>query len=314
MEFVYPLWLITLIFPFILLYIFIKNRPVLGFSSKFLFPEMITTRSKFVNLPFYFFIISLFFVALSLSRPRLKTGEKVVHTEGIDIMLLLDMSGSMQIPDFSPNRFVVAKKVIEKFINGRKNDRIGLVAFAGEAYTQCPLTVDYSALSNILEQLKIGYIKDGTAIGMSIAEGVARFKHSKAPSKVMILLTDGENNAGSIDPMTAARVAKSEHIKIYSIGMGSNGKIGKMYGGGAGGLNEDLLRQIAYETGGKFYLATDSGALSRIYSEINKLEKGKIETKIYNSYIELFPFLAWIAFIFYLVAIILENSILLVVP
>lgn len=314
MEFVYPWWLITLVFPFILLYIFVKNKPALGFSSKFLFPSIETGKTKSRNLPFYLFLIALFLVGLSLSRPRLKTGEKVVHTEGIDIMLLLDMSGSMQIPDFSPNRFGAAKRVIEKFIRGRRNDRIGLVAFAGEAYTQCPLTVDYSALLNILEQLKIGYIKDGTAIGMAIAEGVARFKHSKAPSKVMILLTDGENNAGSIDPMTAAKLAKSEHIKIYTIGMGSNGKIGKIYGGGAGGLNEDLLRQIAYETGGKFYLATDSGALSRIYDEIDKLEKGKIETKVYNSYIELFPYLGWTAFLLYLLAIILENTILLVVP
>ena len=312
MEFVYPWWLVLLVFPFLLYYVFRKGKTRFGISSGLLFPGIRTSRSKLVNLPFYLFLVSLFLVGLALSRPRLKTGEKVVHTEGIDIMLLLDMSGSMQIPDFRPNRFVAAKKVIEKFIEGRKNDRIGLVAFAGEAYTQCPLTADYNALLDILEQLKIGYITDGTAIGMAIAEGVARFKHSKAPSKVMILLTDGENNAGTIDPMTAAKLAKEEHIKIYTIGLGSNGRISKMYGGG--GLNEDLLREIAYETGGKFYLATDSGALRRIYNEIDKLEKGKIETTVYNSYVELFPMLSWIAFLLYIAAIVLENTVLLVVP
>ncbi len=314
MRFEYPWWFFLLVVPLIFYLYYRRHKPGLGMGSVNFFAPSLRKQSKISDIPFYLFLISFSIVALMLTRPRIERGEKIVHTKGIDIMLLLDMSSSMKIPDFRPNRFYAAKEVIKEFIKGRKHDRIGLIAFARDAYTMCPLTIDYNTLLNILDQLQIGYIRDGTAIGMAIAEGVARLKNSKAPSKVMILLTDGENNAGNIDPVDAAKLARDYHIKIYTIGMGSKKSILRKFFGGDIHLNEDLLRKIAYMTGGKFYLATDRNALKRIYAEIDKMEKGKVEVKVYHSYEELFPLLGWVAFLMYIIAIFLENTFLLVVP
>ncbi len=314
MEFEYPWWFFLLFIPLIIYWLYEKRMPRMGTGGENSFPAQVVKPIRYSNLPSYLFFLSFFLVALMLMRPRIERGEKVVNTEGIDIMLLLDMSGSMQIPDFRPSRFAAAKEVIKEFIRGRKHDRIGLVSFARDAYTMSPLTIDYGALLQILDQLKIGFIRDGTAIGMAIAEGVARLKDSKAPSKVIILLTDGENNAGNIAPLDAAKIARDYHIKIYTIGMGTRKGAVARYFGATAQLNENLLRKIAYMTGGKFFLATDTSTLRRIYHDIDRMEKGKIEVKVYHSYDELFPMLGWLAFIFYLAVIFLENTFLLVVP
>ncbi len=275
-------------------------------------------------------LLALFMFILALARPQ--SGQRSQDTEikGIDIMLALDISGSMQAEDFKPsNRLQVAKKVLADFIKGRKTDRMGLVVFAGESFTQCPLTLDYNIILEQLRQIKFGIIADGTAIGMAIANSINRLRYSKAKSKVIILLTDGVNNAGVIDPVTAAQAAESFNIKIYTIGAGKKGGapipyhhpvFGKRYIRKPDGtlylteLDENTLKQIANLTGAKYFRATDSSTLRQIYKKIDKLEKTKIKTKQYLQYTENFiPFL--ITGLLLLTGyIVLDNLVLIKVP
>lgn len=253
-------------------------------------------RERLRHLPFALRMLGIALLVVALARPQTTASGQNIYAEGIDIAMLLDISTSMLAEDFQPNRVEAAKDVAQHFIDGRQNDRIGLVIFAGQSFTQCPMTLDYRVLKNLLRQVKPGMVEDGTAIGMAIAQGVNRLKDSKAKSKVMILLTDGMNNRGEIDPLTAAQIAKTFNIRIYTIGVGTRGEapypvqtpFGIRYQNMPVDVDEKTLAQIADMTDGRYFRATDNKTLEQIYDEIDKLEKTRIEVKAYRSYTELF--------------------------
>jgi len=300
MEFRHPLFLLLLLLLPLISYIANRRKKVsLAYSNINLLGKghlsLKTTLFRFLPLlraaAFAFFI-------LALARPQQVTAEKEYQTKGVDIVIALDISGSMQAEDFKPeNRLVVAKQEAVKFIKGRENDRIGMVVFAKKAYTQCPLTTDYGILIELIEQIQIGMIADGTAIGMGLATAVNRLRDSNAKSKVIILITDGSNNAGNIDPITAAELANTFGIKVYTICIGRGGMVpfpvndplfGKRYVQANVEIDEMTLRRIADITGGLFFRAREAQALTEIYEKINKLEKTEIKVKEYRSYNELF--------------------------
>lgn len=271
-------------------------------------------RSYLSSLPFYLFCLSLAVVILALARPQEANTRLKRSVEGIDIIITFDISDSMLIEDMEPeNRLEAAKATIEEFIGKRVSDRIGLVVFSGEAYTRVPLTLDYKLLLESVKTTETSRaIKMGTALGVALANAVARLKDSTAKSKVVIFLTDGENNSGTIDPMTALEIAKEYNVKIYSIGMGRDGdaqlpvivqdfrgrKI-KQYRPIHSKVNDELLGRMAQETGGKYWRATDGRALERVFSEINQLERSKIDVSQYTRYREVFQdFLIWAVFIY----------------
>jgi Ca-activated chloride channel family protein len=239
-------------------------------------------------------------LVLALARPQEGSGTDSVLSEGIDIVLAIDVSGSMRAEDFKPdNRLTVAKQVVADFITGRTSDRIGMVVFAAESFTQCPLTLDYNVLLELLDSVEIGMIDEQrTAIGMAIATAANRLRESEAESKVVILLTDGRNNAGEIDPVTAARAAQALGIKIYTIGAGTpeGGPIpvqdpvwGTRYVQAETDIDEEMLQEIASLTGGQYFRAETEGMLASIYRRIGEMEKSKIEVKHFTSYNELAP-------------------------
>lgn len=246
-------------------------------------------------------LLALTLLIVAMARPQSGKKTTEVTSEGIDIMLALDISGSMRSEDFKPqNRLYVAKDVIKDFVEGRQNDRIGLVIFSRQSFTQCPLTLDYGVLISFLEQVDFGMIEDGTAIGMGIANAVNRLRESKAKSRIIILLTDGINNAGEIDPLTAAQIAKTLGIRIYTIGAGKPGRapypiedpiFGKRYVYLENELDEVQLQKIADMTGGKYFRAKSEDMLKNIYQQISDLEKTKIKVKEYLQYNEFFPYL-----------------------
>lgn len=326
MRFLYPqyLFLLTLIPGFIWYYFFsnFKHRGSIKFSdiNKIRFSQRgLTTLWKFLPA---LKVASLLFLIIALARPQTGQTEKELLTKGIDIMLTIDVSGSMRAEDFKPNRLEAAKRVLKKFIKGRKYDRIGLVVFSGISYTQAPLTIDYGILISHLNKLKFGMIEDGTAIGMTIANCVNRLRYSKARSKVIILLTDGVNNMGSIDPITAARAAQAMNIRIYTIGVGQRGKVpypqetifGKQYIFEENTFNEDDLVKIANITDGKYFRATNPKALEDIYFKIDELEKTKLKVKQHVRYNE--SFMGFLTFSLLLLAafIVLENTIFRKIP
>ena len=250
-------------------------------------------------LPFIFRMLALACVIIALARPQTRNDEQLVTGEGIDIVLCLDISGSMLAQDFTPNRMEAAKNVAGQFIDQRPTDRIGLVIFSGESFTMCPLTTDRIVLKTQLANVQSGLLEDGTAIGSGLATGVDRLRNSPSKSKVIILLTDGENNGGLIDPNTAKEIAKSIGVKVYTIGMGTEGfapvpvqtPAGIVYQKEKVNIDEKLLTQIATETGGRYYRAKDNESLKNIYGEIDQLEKSKIETTTLRRYTEQFyPF------------------------
>lgn len=252
-----------------------------------------------VRLRFLPFILRMAVVALlivAFARPQSSARGEKVFREGIDITIVLDISGSMLAEDFRPNRLEAAKNVGEDFIRARINDRIGLVIFSGESFTQCPLTTDYSVLIDLLKKVETGYLQDGTAIGEGIANAVNRMKDSKSKSKVMILLTDGVNNMGSIDPATAADIAATFGIRIYTIGVGTRGMApypfktayGIQYQPVPVEIDEEMLKQVAQITGGEYFRATGNKKLKQIYEDIDKLERTKIEVTEFHRYTELF--------------------------
>lgn len=254
-------------------------------------------------------------VIVGLARPQAGWREQEVTTEGIDILLALDVSNSMQAQDFRPNRLEAAKRVMADFIDGRKNDRIGCVIFAATSFSLCPLTLDYGVLKSFLERVDFGII-DGTrtAIGMGLANCVRQLNDSRAKSKVIILLTDGSNNAGRIDPFTAADMAKALDIRIYTIGVGSRG--GALMPGGIFGtlrvaraeFDERTLRRIAEITSGKFFHATDQRKLKEIFGEIDRMEKTEIKTKEYQYYDELMEWAVVPALALFLLEIVLGYT------
>ncbi|MFP4527276.1 MAG: vWA domain-containing protein [Candidatus Kapaibacterium sp.] len=256
-------------------------------------------RQRLRHLPLVLRLLAIALLVVALARPQSSATEKSVETEGIDIALSLDISGSMLAEDFKPNRLGAAKETATEFIKGRPNDRIGLVVFAGESFTQCPLTTDHDVLINLLESIKTGMIEDGTAIGMGLATGVNRLQDSKAKSKVIILLTDGVNNTGTIAPQTAAEIAETFGIRVYTIGVGSRGTApypfrtpyGIKYKNVEVKIDEDMLKKIASKTGGQYFRATNNQALKEIYQEIDKLEKTKIDVSYFTRHSEEFlPF------------------------
>ena len=269
---------------------------------------------------------ALVFVLLiaALARPSSVSSDREYQTHGVDILIALDISGSMLAEDFQPeNRVAVAKQEAIKFIKGRENDRIGLVVFSKKAFTQCPLTLDYRILIELLGEIRVGMIADGTAIGMGIATAVNRLRDSNAKSKVIILLTDGENNAGNIDPITAAELAKSFGIKVYTIGIGRGGMVpfpvddplfGKRYVQANVDIDETTLKRIADITGGLFFRARDTAGLAEIYERINKLEKSEVKVKEYKSFNELFPIFLFPAILLLFLDIFLLRTILMKVP
>lgn len=267
------------------------------------------------------FGISMFALGLAiiaLARPQKGTEAEEILTEGIDIVIALDASGSMKAEDFEPrNRFHVAKLVISKFIEGLRHDRIGLVAFAAKAYTRCPLTLDYGVVLNVLDNTKLGAIEDGTAIGNALATCLNRLRESKAKSKVVILVTDGVNNRGEIQPIDAAEIAKSLGIKIYTVGVGSTGSAripvddpvyGRVYVNMQVNIDEESLEKIAEITQGLYYRATDRPSLERIFTDIGDLEKTKIEVKTYTHYNERYNDFLLPALIFICISILLGYS------
>jgi len=293
------LWLLLLL-PVIGYYLWLRRKKLtvtLQFSSLQVFkniPQTLRERLRHVPLVLRLLAIAVFIIALA--RPQSVSDKQNISTEGIDIVLELDLSGSMLAEDFNPNRIEAAKQVASEFIDGRTNDRIGLVVFSAESFTQCPLTTDYPVLKNLLREVKNGMIADGTAIGLAIANGVNRLKDSKAKSKVMILLTDGVNNRGEIDPITAARIAATYGIRIYTVGVGAQGEapypVQTQFGIRRQMIPVDLdekgLTQVAEMTGGKYYRATDNRKLKTIYKEIDQLERTKIEVTAYKRYSELY--------------------------
>jgi len=242
--------------------------------------------------------VGLVLLVVAFARPQTGITSESIRTQGIDIVLVLDISTSMLAEDLEPNRIEAAKAVAEGFVSGRRNDRIGLVAFAGQAFTQVPLTLDYSVVTTLTEELEPGMIEDGTAVGMGLATAVKRLQASEAASKVVILLTDGRSNRGEIGPVTAARMAEALGVKVYTIGAGSRGTArvpiddplrGRSYATMRVDIDEQTLRQVAEITGGQYFRATDTESLSQIYAQIDTLETTEIEVQNFTQYAERFP-------------------------
>ncbi len=294
-EWGWVLWLLAAIPPLAILIYYLagKGRPALSLSS-FQYLKGTTTPSivKWRSILYLFRVIAIVFLIVALARPQSRTGFKEKHGEGIDIMLVIDISESMAAEDFYPNRMEAAKVQAIRFLEARRDDRIGVVIFGGEPFTVCPLTTDHDALKYLIANINFnhGEFQDGTAIGMGLAKGVERIKESNAKSKVVVLITDGENNTGSIQPLDAARIAKTFGVRVYTIGMGSTK--GKVLSPTTKNIDdsfimqyvnvdidEGTLIQIADVTGGKYFRASDDKNLEQIYSDINNLEKSEYDKK-----------------------------------
>jgi Ca-activated chloride channel family protein len=300
-TFAYP-WILysLIIIPLMIAWYFwkgFKRQPSVKYSSLgFLKGFSPTIKERLRHLPFILRLLAIVLFIVALARPQTFSSGENIYTEGIDIAMVLDISGSMLAEDLKPNRLEAAKEVIDNFIAGRTSDRIGLVIFARDAFTQCPLTVDYSVLRDLLKQVKSGMVEDGTAIGNAIANGVNRLKDSDAKSKIIILLTDGVNNAGEVDPVSAAEIAKTFGIRIYTIGVGTRGNapfpvqtpFGIRYQMAPVEIDEAVLQKISNITDGQYFRATDNKTLEDIYNKIDKLEKTRIEVTSYRNAKELF--------------------------
>jgi Ca-activated chloride channel family protein len=276
-----------------------------------------TFRHYLRHILFALRVITITLLIIVLARPQKTDRFQNVSTEGIDIMLVQDISGSMLSRDFKPDRIEAAKNIATEFISGRPYDRIGLVVFSGESFTQCPLTTDHAVLINLLREIQSGMIEDGTAIGMGLATAVNRIKDSPSKSKVIILLTDGVNNKGEIAPATAAGIAKTFGIRVYTIGVGTQGMApypvqtpyGIQYQDMPVEIDEGILQEISQMTGGKYFRATDNDSLEKIYKEIDKLEKSKIDVRQFSKKEEKYLLPALIAFFMLVVEIIARNTI-----
>lgn len=283
------LWLLLILIPLSMWYFFkIKNyHPTLKISTlqPFDIKPGLKTRLRF--LPVALGYIAIISMIIALARPQFVENNEAQFKEGIDIILATDISGSMLARDFKPNRLEAAKEVAQEFIRSRENDRIGLVLFSGQSFTQCPLTSDVATLQTMMGNVKEGMIEDGTAIGLGLANAVARLRNSDAKSKIVILLTDGVNNCGEVAPLTAAQIAASLGIRVYTIGVGRNGmapypvqdRFGNIfYQNAEVEIDENTLKKISETTEGMYFRATDNMSLKDVYSEIDKLEKTKLES------------------------------------
>lgn len=309
MFFEYPALLWLLVIPALMLvhYVYIElsgRRPHLRVPDiKFWKAGGRSVLGVIRHLPFLLRTVALVMIIIAIARPRSSTKMDKIDTEGIDIVLAMDVSTSMLARDFTPDRISAAKDIAIEFISQRPSDRMGIVVFAGESYTQCPLTTDRATLINLMKEIETGLIEDGTAIGNGLATAVARMQNSDAKSRVVILLTDGVNNSGEITPQTAADIAKTYGIRVYTIGVGANGTApypvmtpwGVQMQNVEVEIDENLLKNIAETTGGRYFRATDNTKLSEIYSEINKMEKARTTIDSFPIYKELFTGFALIA-------------------
>lgn len=317
------LWLLLLI-PLLAIWSFLtskKDSAQLTMASTQAFLVKKSFVSKLKPLLYILRLLALAFIIIGLARPRnVSISKKTKTNKGIDIVMAIDVSASMLAKDLKPNRLEALKRVATEFINKRPNDRIGIVVYAGESFTQTPITSDKSIVKRTISEIKWGQLEGGTAIGMGLGSAVNRLKESKAKSKVIILLTDGVNNAGFVDPKTATELAKGNNIKVYTIGIGTNGtapfpwakdpRTGQIsFRNQQVEIDEDLLKHIAKETEGKYFRATDNTKLKAIYDEIDKLEKTKIEEFKYYNYTEKYRLCVFIAGIFLLLEFILKNTI-----
>lgn len=318
-------YLFLLLIPLIAWYVwrYKKLGASLQFSSLMGFARVPKSwKYYFRHSVFVSFIISLSFLIVALARPQSSNSWQDVTTEGIDIVISLDISSSMLAMDFQPNRIEAAKDVAIQFVSGRPNDKIGLVVFSGESFTQCPLTTDHAAIINLFKDIESGMIEDGTAIGNGLATAVSRLKESNAISKVIILLTDGENNRGEIAPVTAAELAKTYGIRVYTIGVGTIGTapypvqtpFGVQVRDMDVKIDESTLQKIADATDGKYFRATNNNKLADIYKEIDKLEKSKIDVTQYSKKDEQYLKFALIGTLFLILGLILKNTIFRNVP
>ncbi len=328
-EFANP-WFFTLLLllPIYLAWLYFRKEkleekaiPMPGLSAGSI--DFTTWKSKLSKILEWLKYLAFIAMIIALARPQSVLKEEKVTGEGIDIILIMDLSSSMLAQDFKPDRLSVSKEVASLFIDKRPYDRIGLVVFSGESFTQSPLTTDHQVLKDLIEKLECGIVQDGTAIGMGLASAVNRLKDSDAKSKIAILLTDGVNNAGYIKPITAAEIARELGIKTYTIGVGSRGlarsPISKTrsgqyrFGMSQVNIDEKLLNKISNMTSGKYYRATSRDELESIYAEIDKLEKSDIEVTIYKRYTERFRLFLWIALISLLLWFVLRNTVLRVI-
>jgi Ca-activated chloride channel family protein len=327
MVFANPLYflLLLLLIPMIGWYIW-KQRQAqasLRLSSSEGFQKAPKTYKLYLrHLPFVLRMAAIAFLIVALARPQTTNSWNTSTTEGIDIALTLDISTSMLAEDLKPNRIEAAKEVAASFINGRPTDNIGLVVFAGESFTQCPLTTDHAVLLNLLKDVRCGMIEDGTAIGHGLATAVSRLKDSRAKSKVIILLTDGTNNRGEIAPVTAAEIAKAYNIRVYTIGVGTKGmapypfqtSIGVQYQNIPVEIDEATLTKIAQLTGGLYYRATNTAALKEIYQEIDQLEKTKMSVQEYSKKQEEYMLFAFVGLLFFLLELLTRYTVLKNIP
>ena len=309
-----------LIIPFVYtIWYFFKKRNInteILFSNLGPLNKTKTLKNKLRNLPQILNIIAICLLIIALARPQSSINWEESTTEGIDIILSMDISGSMLAEDLKPNRLEASKNVAMDFISKRVNDRIGLVIFSGESFTQCPLTTDHNVLINLFKDVKSGMVEDGTAIGMGLATAVNRLKDSDAISKVIILLTDGVNNKGVVAPFTAAEIAKKFGIRVYTIGVGSEGyapyplqtPFGIQYQDVEVQIDEEILQNIATVTDGKYFRATNNSKLKEIYKDIDQLEKSKIEITEFHKRSEEFSSFAIPAFLILLFGFILEKT------
>ena len=322
--------LLLLLIPYILWYFLYRrhSEPTIRMSDTFAYQYAPKSwRIRIINLPMVLRCITYALVVIILARPQTHNAWDKRSVEGIDIMLAMDVSTSMLAEDLRPNRIEAAKSVAAEFIAGRPNDDIGLTIFAGEAFTQCPMTTDHASLLNLLQNVRTdiaasGLIQDGTAVGMGLANAVSRLKNSKAKSKVVILLTDGSNNMGDLSPMTAAQIAKSMGIRVYTIGVGTN-KVAPYPMPVAGGvqyvnmpveIDTNTLREIAATTDGNFYRATNNAELKKIYKDIDKLEKTRMNVTKFSKKYEAYEPFALAAIICLLLEIVLRTTVLRRIP
>ena len=321
-RFAFPYAFILLIIPIgmIIFYLRKKNEKfeTLRIGTLDILEKISPKTNIKTKLPIILRLTVIILIIFALARPQIGDVTKNLKKKGIDIILALDISGSMQIEDFKPNRLEASKKVAIEFIKGRKTDRIGLVVFAGESFLQCPLTVDYDVLMNIVSDMKIIPKElDGTAIGLAISNSINRLRDSKAESKVVILLSDGDNNAGDIDPISAAKFAKEFNIKIYTIAMGgSGGKLNNSFWNfqKVPPVNKKLLTKIADITGGKFFMANSNEKLKSIWEEISKMEKTEINVEKYTDWAEEYLWFLLPAILLLIVELVLSRVIWRVYP
>lgn len=328
MFFEYPhlLWLLVIPALLIVHYIYLElcgRRPHLRVSDiRYWKAGGKSVLSYLRHAPMLLRTVALSMIIIAIARPRSSSKMDKIDTEGIDIVLAMDVSTSMLARDFTPDRISAAKDIAIEFISQRPSDRIGIVVFAGESYTQCPLTTDRATLINLMKEIQTGLIEDGTAIGNGLATAVARMQGSDAKSRVVILLTDGVNNRGEITPQTAADIAKTYGIRVYTIGVGANGTApypvitpwGVQMQDVEVEIDEDLLKGIAETTGGRYFRATDNTKLSEIYSEINKMEKSRTTIDSFPVYKELFMDFALVALICLLLEVVFNAFILKRLP